>query len=368
VDEPGSLSTVVANWKENVVQMEPFVGRTVATEINDHIRGYVGQFLDGHAALFEQRVADGRIRDGHGDLHAASICVQGGRIRLFDSLQFAPRYRCADVAAEVAFLAMDFEHHGRADLAWAFVDAYVRASGDAELLTLLDFYACYRAYVRGKVRSLRLTQRDEARIVSDAKAYFDLAWAHAGGLTQPYLLVAMGLPASGKTTLASGLARRLGFVHLSSDLVRKTMAGVRPTDYHGDAFGQGMYDRAMTQRTYAALRRHAARWLRRGRSVVLDATFGSPSERTLVHKLAKRLNVRLRVLLCRADDATLKARLAGRASERGVVSDARLELWPELRAAFKDPEEEEEEVLQIEATGTAEDMLEQALAALRGSE
>jgi aminoglycoside phosphotransferase family enzyme/predicted kinase len=366
VDEHGSLGTVIANWKENFEQLEPFVGRTVASAINDRIRTYVDRFLDQQATLFQRRVADGRIRDGHGDLHAASICIEDGRIELFDSLQFAPRYRCADVAAEVAFLAMDFEHHGRADLAWAFVDEYISASGDMELSRLFDFYACYRAYVRGKVRSLRLAQRDEPRIVSDASAYFDLAWTHAGGLRQPYLLMTMGLPASGKTTLASGLARRLGLVHVSSDLVRKTMAGVRPTEYRGDAFGQGMYDRAVTQRTYAALRRHAARWLRRGRSVVVDATFGNPKERRLVRELAQRLDVPLRVVLCRADDATLKARLAGRASEPGVVSDARLELWPELRAAFKDPEPEDG-LLQIDATRTAEDALELALDALRES-
>jgi uncharacterized protein len=122
--------------------MEPFVDRTVAYEINDRIRTYVDQFVGTHATLFERRVAEGRIRDGHGDLHAASACVEDGQIRLFDSLQFAARYRCADVAAEVAFLAMDFEYHSRADLAWAFVDEYVRASGDQELLRLLDFYAC----------------------------------------------------------------------------------------------------------------------------------------------------------------------------------------------------------------------------------
>jgi aminoglycoside phosphotransferase family enzyme len=45
VDEYGSLGTVVANWKENFVQMEPFVGRTVTSELNEHIRAYVDQIL-----------------------------------------------------------------------------------------------------------------------------------------------------------------------------------------------------------------------------------------------------------------------------------------------------------------------------------
>lgn len=106
------------------------------------------------------------MRDGHGDLHAASVCIADGQIVLFDSLQFAPRYRCADLASEVAFLAMDFEYHGRGDLAWAFVDSYVRASGDDELPSLLDFYMCYRAYVRGKVHSLRLAQTERCPAVN----------------------------------------------------------------------------------------------------------------------------------------------------------------------------------------------------------
>jgi aminoglycoside phosphotransferase family enzyme/predicted kinase len=368
VDEYGSPSTVTANWQENFKQMAPFVGRTVSNDINEHIRAYVERFLDAQRPLLERRVAQGRVRDGHGDLHAASICIEDGGIRLFDSLQFAPRFRCADVAAEVAFLAMDLEHHGRADLAWAFVDAYVGASGDADLMTLLDFYACYRAYVRGKVRSLRLAQlrhdaASELRITSESKAYFDLAWAHTGGLGEPKIRISMGLPASGKTTLARALASRLGLVHLSSDLVRKSMAGVLPTQRGTDAFRKGLYDPAMTERTYAALRRHAARWLRRGRSVLLDATYADPVERAHVRRLAQRLGVQMQIVLCRADDATLRGRLARRATESGVVSDARLELWPELRAAFREPDEIEG-VLTVDATAAPEQTADEAIALL----
>ena len=129
-------------------------------------------------------MVDGRIRDGHGDLHAASICVEPERLHFFDCLQFAPRFRCADVAAEVAFLAMDLEQFGRADLAATFADEYVRASGDDGVFRLLDFYVCYRAYVRGKVRSLRLAQMSPGssgaeKLAQEAGGYFDLALAHA---------------------------------------------------------------------------------------------------------------------------------------------------------------------------------------------
>ena len=194
--------------------------------------------LNDESGLLESRVAHERIRDGHGDLHAASICVEGRRLQLFDCVEFAARFRCADVAAEVAFLAMDLAHRGRADLSATFIDRYVDASHDRDLLRLIDFYSCYRAYVRGKVLSMRIDQpglaADEAhRIESESRAYFDLAWAYSGGLGKPLLILSMGLPASGKTSLAQDLAGRLGLVYLSPDVLRKELACVRPTEHAG---------------------------------------------------------------------------------------------------------------------------------------
>lgn len=93
IDEYGSPSVVRANWAENFSQVEPFVGRTIQTEINAAIRLTVSRVLDDQQALLASRVAHGCIRDGHGDLHAASICIEGGRILLFDCLRFAPRFR-----------------------------------------------------------------------------------------------------------------------------------------------------------------------------------------------------------------------------------------------------------------------------------
>ena len=370
VDEYGALAMVRANWEENFAQTAPFVGRVVAANVHAAIAAYVERGLRENAALFERRIAKGRVREGHGDLHAANICVDGRRLELFDCLEFNRRFRCADVAAEVAFLAMDLDHYGRADLTAAFVDDYVRASGDAELLTLLDFYRCYRAYVRGKVLCLRLAEpglspAEEAAITGNARAYFDLAWAYAGGLGGPTLVVVMGLPASGKTSLAQALARRLGLVHLSSDVVRKQLAGLRPTDRGVAGFGEGLYSPAMTRRTYDALRRRAGRWLRSGRSVVLDATFSQPDERAAVRRLATRLGARLVTLVCRADEATTLARLAAREGDRRTVSDARPAQWSALRTAFVEPAEVPDATT-VDTTGSVASAVEQALAALRG--
>jgi hypothetical protein len=337
VDEYGSIETLRINWDENFAQT-----RLIDPSRRDAIHAYVTRFIADNTALLRRRVETGRIRDGHGDLHAASVCITRRRLYLFDCVEFNARFRCADVAAEVAFLAMDLEHLGRADLASAFVDAYVRASNDSELRLLLDFYKCYRAFVRGKVLAFRLMDPrldsdTAARTMVTAQSYFDLAYAVATPLPRPILVVTMGLPASGKTTLARGLAGRLGLVHLSSDLTRKQLAGLRPTFHATHFFESGIYTRGMSRRTYAILRRKAARWLRRGRSVVLDATYGQPSERAALRQLARHTGARLYVILCRANESLIQSRLAARVAESHVTSDARPELWPALRSAFVEP-------------------------------
>jgi uncharacterized protein len=180
VDQHASLRSLHANWDENFAQTADFVGRTIRAEQHASIQAYVRNFMEANTQLLERRIQQGRIRDGHGDLHAGSVCVTHRRLYLFDCIEFNDRFRCADVAAEVAFLAMDLDHLGRAELGHAFVDAYVRSSGDIQLLSLLDFYKCYRAFVRGKVLGFQLDEPGRAggeleRAAEEARAYFELA-------------------------------------------------------------------------------------------------------------------------------------------------------------------------------------------------
>jgi len=183
VDQHGAPEAVSANVQENFTQTEPYIGRTIDQQSWRAIRGATLRFLEVNQRLFERRVAQGRIRDGHGDLHAASVCMTEP-IAIFDCIEFNDRFRCGDVAAEVAFLAMDLEHNGRPDLGAVFVDRYVAASADRELRQLLDFYVCYRAYVRGKVESFKLDEgefglAERAEAQRRARRYFDLARASA---------------------------------------------------------------------------------------------------------------------------------------------------------------------------------------------
>lgn len=175
----GDLDSITKNTDENFAQTEKYIGNTIPPEKYQNIKAYTDSFTSKNASLFHKRIVDSRIRDCHGDLHAAHICFHNG-ICIYDCIEFNDRFRYCDVASEVAFLAMDLDHYERAELSRSFVTAYVDSSQDKELLELLNFYKCYRAYVRGKVESFKLddphiSEEEKAVVLAVARNYFELA-------------------------------------------------------------------------------------------------------------------------------------------------------------------------------------------------
>ena len=62
-----------------------------------------------------------------------------------------------------------------------------------------------------------------------------------------------GLPGTGKTTVAGALADRVGAVLLSSDRIRKELAGARPDRDASAPYAQGLYTTTRTEELYAEL-------------------------------------------------------------------------------------------------------------------
>jgi len=173
------LAIIGTNWKENFEQTQEFVGKTIPMKNFDVIHERIDGFMGRNLSFFEKRMAEGRVRDCHGDIHSGNIFVTD-RIYIFDAIEFNERFRYSDVASDIAFLAMDLDFKERADLSNFFVRRYVEYSRDQELMKLLPFYKCYRAYVRGKVTSFKLkdpsVDSEEKRAATkEAKAYFKLA-------------------------------------------------------------------------------------------------------------------------------------------------------------------------------------------------
>jgi aminoglycoside phosphotransferase family enzyme/predicted kinase len=337
------LDGVKLNCDENFAQTEKYVGTLVPAATFDFIRTSTDLFFRRHPALLARRVREGRIVDGHGDLHLDSICATDP-IRIFDCIEFNERFRIQDVTEEVAFLAMDLEFHGYAPFARAFVDAYVEASGDAELLELLAFYKTYRAYVRAKVNSFAV---DDPHIPGEAKEtirttasrYYELAAHYAAGCNPQRLIVTCGLTGSGKSTLARKVAELYALQVVRSDVVRKELLGLAPEDRRHVPFDHGEYAPSVTERTYAAMLERAAPLLRLGHSVILDGCFIRRSQRRNARKLARRLGVPFLLLECRTSEAVIRERLERRAQKSGVVSDGRWEIYHGQLAEFEPPEE-----------------------------
>ena len=175
----GKLDVIRQNTDENFAQTEKYIGISITAEEYQHIKNYTDNFIDSNTSLFDKRVKEGKIRDCHGDLHAAHVCFTDD-ICIYDCIEFNDRFRYSDVAAEIAFLAMDLDRYQQSGLSLHLVNTYVELSHDEELLKLLNFYKCYRAYVRGKVESFKLDDRyipeeEKAKLLTAARTYFQLA-------------------------------------------------------------------------------------------------------------------------------------------------------------------------------------------------
>lgn len=153
IDGYGTAESVAVNVLENFDQTKDFIssGDNVALsqEQFDKISSWSKEFLT-QEDLFSQRVRAGNIRDCHGDLYSANICL-ADKVYIYDCIEFNRRFRYCDVASDIGFLAMDLDFHGLQDLSEYCIDEFCQRSGDTTLKEMLNFYKCYRAYVRGKI-------------------------------------------------------------------------------------------------------------------------------------------------------------------------------------------------------------------------
>lgn len=344
IEEWGRVARLKISTDENFRQTAAFVGQTLSRAAFDAIRAGTNGFYAAHRALFARRVRERWIRDCHGDLHLDHIHVGPKALHVYDCIEFNDRFRYVDVASDVAFLAMDLDFNRRPGLAEHFVRRIAGALRDRELPRLLDFYKCYRAYVRGKVESLHGCAREASAAereaaVARARRYFQLALRYAVAGSRPLVLLVMGRIASGKSTLAEALGRELGWPVFSSDRVRKELAGL-PLHERGDPAARGrLYAERMTRRTYNALLGAATKRVAAGECCILDATFGHRDLRQLAARRLARAKVPFLFVEARTTVASQRRRLAARAGRPNEVSDARLEDLAKLNSTYQPPRE-----------------------------
>ena len=331
IDRYGTVAVIGLNCDENFNQTRPYIGRTLSPEYFQTVKGYIEQTFKTKAGLFEERIRGGFIREGHGDLHSRNICITPKDVYIYDCIEFNERFRMGDVAQDIAFLSMDLDFFRNPALSRGFIDEYVGRSGDTALTALIDFYACYHAFTRGKVTSFEL---GEAEIDSDekeraarrARAYFHLAHHYAVRETSPFLVITFGLAGTGKSRAADDLAREMDFVIIRSDEVRKEIAGVDRQAHRYGGFEEGIYARDMTRKTYDALIDRARVLLSDNRSVILDACFLTEDERNRAREAAEETGSRFLIVVTTSPDGVVKKRIRQRMKEKSA-SDATFEIY-----------------------------------------
>jgi len=184
IDHYGTIESVKFNTDENFAQTQPFVGPAITERQFSETRDRTNSFFEGNEALFRRRIDEGRIRESHGDLHLGNIFFETGRPIIFDCIEFNERFRCGDIAVDLAFLAMDLDFQGKPALAHRLIEGFIEHSGDDDLRLLLDFYRTYRAYVRGKISCFTssdpaLEESEKEKHLQMAKRYFSLAHSYA---------------------------------------------------------------------------------------------------------------------------------------------------------------------------------------------
>jgi aminoglycoside phosphotransferase family enzyme/predicted kinase len=340
----GGIEKLKLSTDENFRQTEDFIGFTISSAAFETIRFYTDNFYLQNSGLFEARIREQRIRDCHGDLHLEHIHISPTRLSIYDCIEFNDRFRYLDVANDIAFLAMDLDFQGRQDLSRQFTEKMADALNDQGMLRLMLFYKCYRAYVRGKVETfhqnlLELPESERKASRALAVHYFCLALEYVVCGLEPLVVVVMGRPASGKSTLARSLGRELGWEVFSSDRTRKKLAGVPLYRRGRSAMRRRLYSEEMTNRTYSKLLQEAVDRLGERRNVTIDATFGSRQHRAELGQKLGALGVDYCLIETQASDETLKSRLIEREGRTDEVSDARLEDFEVLAQSYEAPVE-----------------------------
>ena len=310
---------------ENFMHLEGVIDQ----DLIEFLQNWTRQQLETLDHRLWQRFDEGFVRDCHGDLHLGNLVRLPDGITTFDCIEFNPDLRFTDVFADVGFLTMDLVDKGRRDLAAHFVNRYLECSGDYAGVVLHDFYFVYRCLVRAKVAAIRSRERDlkaqRDADVAEARDYCKIAVRQAS--KGPRALVIMsGLSGSGKSWVSERLMAELPAIRLRSDTERKRLFGVAETAQSGSGIATGIYTAEASEKTYERLFGLAGEVFASGHHVILDAAFLKSAQRDAARRVATRAGCEPVLLHVRASTEVLRERLRQRASVKGEVSEADLDV------------------------------------------
>ena len=268
------------------------------------------------ARRIDTRKRHGFVRRCHGDLHLGNICLFNGVPTPFDAIEFSERIASIDILYDLAFAVMDLLHRGMLAHANVLVSRYLNVTRDYSGLALMPLFVSLRASVRAMVAA----SNDDPDIGwQEARARLEFATNCLGLRPRPQLIAIGGLSGSGKSTLAQAIAPELpglcGAVAIRSDVCRKRLFKTSPEE----PLALDAYTPEVSTRVYRIMQKDAARALRAGVSVILDATFIDGDENRSLERIAESAGADFTGLWLSLDLDVLQARIGMRGAD---ASDA----------------------------------------------
>lgn len=362
----GTVKSVIEPVRQNFAQIRSALPESISVQTISKIEAWSETTFSALQPVLLARREAGFIRECHGDMHLANMAWFQGKPLLFDCIEFNEKLRWIDTLNDIAFLVMDLDDRGQNRIAWSFLNAYLRHSGDYAGLKLLRFYQVYRAMVRVKVLCLRLRQtdlstRERCADLERLGSYLTLAGRYTH--TQPQqLIITHGLSGAGKTTFVNTLAAHIGAICIHSDLERKRLhQGTPPAE---KAIQKGIYSPRASEKTYDRLKDLTRHILDAGFRVIVDATFIHQKNRRQMRTLAAIWPCPLVILDFQLSEDLLRRRIKQRVKQGDSLSDADEKVL-DFQLASAQPLSEAEKDISItvdeKATGSRRDILDKLI-------
>lgn len=338
VKNVNTLKNTIYSTEENFSQIETYIGKTIDKALFEKIANYTRNFVTDKKRVFINRLKDNFVKEIHGDLHSQHVCLSKPPV-IFDCIEFNNRFRKDDILNDIAFLLMDLEFKGRFDLSKFVFNHYKKAFPDAIDNELLRFYKVYRAVVRGKVEGFISDSIDDMivknKVINRARDYYKLAEYYVDGEKKFNPIICMGPSGSGKSTIAKCFGQ--DFFLIRSDAVRKDILGMGQKEHAYVDFGEGIYSKEITEKTYEKMVEIAREKMLKGFKVIMDATFLKMEQREKVLYMCEKNGFNPLFIFCIAPKDVLLGRVKKRKEEGIDISDAHEEILLKQLKEIEEP-------------------------------
>jgi len=332
------------NIIENLKDCKDFIDEIIPYNMYRIIKKFNEIYFKKFNYKFYKRIREGWIKDCHGDLHLEHIIIKNQKICIYDCIEFNKEFREIDIANDIAFLCMDLEFYGYYRESYYFIKLFYRNYYNYDLIFLQDLYRSYRAFVRGKIYSLRskqktLTKEEQIESKELARKYFNLSFKYTIKDIHPTIFVFMGRIGSGKSTLAKKFAEFIDVKIYSSDVIRKSIFNLPLYKKTPEELKSIVYSKTITNIVYTKMIENAIESALKDGLSILDGTFATRYLRNLVYFRAFEENIKLIFIEIDPKKEIILKRLENRMNSKKEVSDAGIEEFINFYDYYDPPNE-----------------------------